>query len=515
MMRPKASLVALFVLSVAAALVLGAFRAAASSAAEAPAAKAPAAVTWKHYVVQSPATSKIERFWVGHAAGLKADGTYPVVYFLGGLLDNENEWKNALNSHLGAYEMIAVCPSVGGATWYMNSPAQPWMNWGDFLTRELVAFVEANYPASRQKGQRGVAGISAGAHGALYHAIKGDLYGSVSVISGALDLRAYAGAVGLEYWIGPRSRETLPLYTERTPLVLLARQAGPLPFDLFLDAGDKDGALPQMEVLKKVLDARKVPYKWNLGQGTHSWTYWKTRVEDHLAWHASEFERNRREQRYTETPPQLPVVLVPATIPSVDLSDAARQRLRAPWAPASGERFVRVQGVPIEGAPLDRNDEARHEVRLTAPLSAARGYTPRFASYRLELVVSTPLERAGTVGLRARFTNGRNQTIASLATPLPIPAGEANRKVPIRARLVLEIKEPDSLRGGIVLGLQFSDVGGKPPGDAVLGRAAPGTIAIEYWPLAPQGGLELAISVEGKGDLPLAAVYEARLTEEP
>ena len=79
----------------------------------------PGEVLWKHTIVRSPASGKIERFWVGHAAGLKPDGTYPAVYFLDGLLGDEHEWKNALQPLLGEHELVAVCPSVGGATYPM------------------------------------------------------------------------------------------------------------------------------------------------------------------------------------------------------------------------------------------------------------------------------------------------------------------------------------------------------------------------------------------------------------
>ena len=45
---------------------------------------------WKFYIVQSPSTGKIERFWVGHPAALKAGDKYPVIYFLPGLLDGDD-----------------------------------------------------------------------------------------------------------------------------------------------------------------------------------------------------------------------------------------------------------------------------------------------------------------------------------------------------------------------------------------------------------------------------------------
>ena len=118
----------------------------------------PGGVVWKFYYAESPSSGKIERFWVGHSAALKPDGQYPVIYFLPGLIDGDDTWKNALDPHLAKYNVIAVCPAVGGATWLMNSPTQPWMKWGDFLTEDLRGFVESHYPAATEKGQRGIVG---------------------------------------------------------------------------------------------------------------------------------------------------------------------------------------------------------------------------------------------------------------------------------------------------------------------------------------------------------------------
>ena len=82
------------------------------------------------------------------------------------------------------------------------------MKWGDYLMQDLRAFVESHYPASPEKGQRGICGISAGGHAAFYQALTHpDLYGAVSVLSGAMELRGYAGAVGLDYWIGPKTAD--------------------------------------------------------------------------------------------------------------------------------------------------------------------------------------------------------------------------------------------------------------------------------------------------------------------
>jgi len=474
-------------------------------------------VAWKHHVVHSPATGKIERFWVGHPKDLKPDGTYPVIYFLPGLLGNETDWKRDLDPHLGKYPVIAVCPSVGGATWFMNSPAQPWMKWGDFLTQELRAFVETNYPASREKGQRGIAGISSGAHGALYHALKKpDLYGSISLLSGALNLAGYAGAVGLDYWVGPRTSAILPIYTDRSALLLAKGHRGPWTFDLYLDVGDKDGAKPQMDALRRILDSRRVPFRWHVGAGAHNGTYWHARAGDHLAWHASLFAGNRREGRYTQeapTPNALPLKLLDK-LPDVTLSDDAVARLRAPWSEPHTGKTIRVEGVSNEALPLAKEGKEHKTVTLDAALTA-RDHEPRLYVYRLTLTASMPMPRAGEITMNCRIRNGRGMSVCTLPpTALPIPAGEPNRRAGLRARLALELKGPDPLRGGIVAGLQVFGADGRPLGDPAIGKAKPGSTSIELWPIAPAARVQWTLSLRGDKALPLAAVHQARLETE-
>ncbi|HET6441594.1 MAG TPA: alpha/beta hydrolase-fold protein [Phycisphaerae bacterium] len=473
---------------------------------------------WKRFYVRSAATGKVERFWVGRPPGLKDDGRYGVVYFLPGLLDTEDHWKRAIAPHLARHQVIAVCPSVGGATWFMNSPAHEWMRWGDFLTEELRAFVESNYPASRAKGERGIVGISAGGQGALYHALcRPDLFGSVSVLSGALYLEGYAGTVGLDWWIGPRTPQALPLYTERSALRLVGAWGKPLPFALSLDTADKDGARSQMEALKRILDAKGFAYEWHLGQGAHNWKYWGERTEAHLAWHADRFAEHRRDNRYMEAaaaPASAPLEVLKGP-PDVALSKEALRRLRAPWDGPTDSSALAVSGLSAGGASLEAKDEQHRQLALTAALTA-RGHEPALYVYRLTFLASTPLTDAGAVTLAGRLRNGAKLHLLTIPkAALPLPGGESKRRVELRARLAVELKEPDPLRGGILAALQVFDADGKPVGDPLVGKARPGTAAIEYWPIAPQAFAEWTLSLSGPGVIGLVAIEDVRLQAEP
>ena len=477
-------------------------------------------IVWKQHLVRSPASGKIERFWVGHSNALDPKGSYPAIYFLPGLLDGDDNWKKALQPHLARHEIVAVCTSVGGATWFMNSTEHPWMRWGDFLTRELPAFIEATYPVSSQKGQRGVAGISAGGHAALYHALTHpNLYGSVTVLSGAVDLRGYLGAPGLDVWLGGRTPDARQRYADRSCAVLAAKQTAPLPFALALEVGDKDGTLRQMDPLHRLLTAKGIAHQWTVSPGGHSWTLWSRRAGDVLTWHASQFALNRRKALYPEEPPTTePALEVLAKPPAVDLSDEARTRLRAPWAEAGGDKAVKTSGIPAEGAPL-RKDAKKGDPFAETSFSAAvpvTGFAPGLFVYRLTLTLAAPLPKAGAVTLRGRFRNARKQDVIGMpAAALPVPAGAPQRQVTLRARVAVEIKAPGLMRGGILMAVQPFDADGQPAGDPVVGQACPGTIYVERWPLGPRAGTLWTVSLTGDDALPLAAVHEARLCAEP
>lgn len=106
---------------------------------------------------------------------------FPVVYLLHGFTSDPVEWLDGTYQGLnlstaldqqagaGATQYIVVMPltnnAVGGA-FYVNSAA--FGNWDDFVTKELVAFVDARYRTLPSRASRVLAGQSMGGFGALY-----------------------------------------------------------------------------------------------------------------------------------------------------------------------------------------------------------------------------------------------------------------------------------------------------------------------------------------------------------
>jgi len=52
-------------------------------------------------------------------------------------------------------------------------------------------------------------------------------------------------------------------------------------------------------------------------------------------------------------------------------------------------------------------------------------------------------------------------------------------------------------------------------GEPVVGKARPGTVNVERWPVAPQANTLWTVTLDGPDALPLAAVHEARIEAEP
>lgn len=108
----------------------------------------------------------------------ESDRRYPVLYLLHGIFDNYDTWLEhfavpELLDRLikaGAIpELLVVMPNGGnkyGGGFYRNSPVSG--DWGDYITRDLVGFVDAQFRTRANEGGRAIVGHSMGGYGALH-----------------------------------------------------------------------------------------------------------------------------------------------------------------------------------------------------------------------------------------------------------------------------------------------------------------------------------------------------------
>lgn len=126
-------------------------------------------------------------------AGYRASSArrYPVIYFLpnpfqaGYRYDFDHHGARQLFDQAIAARVIDkfILVTVDfdtplGASWYVNSPATG--NWEDFMTKEVVPYIDANFRTVADRNSRGVAGVFIGGYGAIRFGMRHPaMFGSV------------------------------------------------------------------------------------------------------------------------------------------------------------------------------------------------------------------------------------------------------------------------------------------------------------------------------------------------
>jgi pimeloyl-ACP methyl ester carboxylesterase len=123
---------------------------------------------------------------------LASERRYPSLYLLHGIVGTSADWTRpgyqgmtiqSLMDSLtagGLPEMIVVVPTAMnsfGGSYYSNSPVTG--NWEDFLSRELVAWVDSAYRTIPAAASRGITGHSMGGFGAILMSMRHpDVFGA-------------------------------------------------------------------------------------------------------------------------------------------------------------------------------------------------------------------------------------------------------------------------------------------------------------------------------------------------
>ena len=265
---------------------------------------------------------------------------YPALYLLHGFTSNYTAW-----ARLGAprfarqYDLIVVMPDVGNS-WYVNwakSEGDQKNDWEDFIVKDLIGHVDANFRTIARREGRAINGLSMGGYGALMLGLRHpDLFCSIGSHSGAV---GYARAIGQRLKSGeePGKSPRRPPSTEPNPAIGIegfSSQAerspkGTMfttpeecdahdPFQLvasvprdklphiYVDCGTDDRLLRSNQDFVKVLMENKVPFTYAESAGGHAPPYWAREVGHSMAvqYHMirRHLERAEKEQEREKAP---------------------------------------------------------------------------------------------------------------------------------------------------------------------------------------------------------------------
>jgi putative tributyrin esterase len=205
---------------------------------------------------------------------------YPVLYLLNGFTGSYQSWERGSNITEVAEDYDLIIVGVEGAnSWYADSVTEPNEQWETYFIRDVIPDVTTRFRVNRGEYASAVAGISAGAFGAINIALKYPyLFAFAASLSGPMDamndkeLNDYK-EFGVEKIFGPMGSKT----REQNDPFKHAEKADPVTanatFFYFL-CGTEEECVPSTRRFVDVLRKKKIAYEYREMPGGHEWTLW-------------------------------------------------------------------------------------------------------------------------------------------------------------------------------------------------------------------------------------------------
>jgi S-formylglutathione hydrolase len=240
------------------------------------------------------------------------EGPFPVLIWLSGLTCTEDNFTTKAGAHASAakHGVIIVAPDTSprgegvaddpaydlgqGAGFYVDATQAPWsphFRMETYVTDELIALIDAEFPTTRN---RSISGHSMGGHGALTLALRHpQLFRSVSAFAPiASPTRCPWGEKAFTAYLGDDRAE----WAKHDAARLIEAGAARGHFDdILIDQGDADTFLvdqlkPELLVAAGEAARQTVTVRMQPGYD-HSYFFMASFIADHVAFHAERLKR--------------------------------------------------------------------------------------------------------------------------------------------------------------------------------------------------------------------------------
>ena len=242
--------------------------------------------------VPSPAVGHNVRVAIYLPPGFSRSGAaYPVLYLLHGLPGSGAQMltnlqllsqADALIDKHQIKPMIVVAPSDGPTassdSEWINTAGPKGARWGTFVDRDLVQWVDRNYPACLSRSGRSIGGVSMGGYGAINDALDrlGE-FGAVTLWSAYFiaDAPQVAGVTGSTSWIADS-----PLLSLDKRLTTL--HADPLRISFYDSRSDE--FFSENVGFARLLDKDHLVHRFRVANGPHAFALWRANLSEELSW---------------------------------------------------------------------------------------------------------------------------------------------------------------------------------------------------------------------------------------
>lgn len=219
-------------------------------------------------------------------------GNYPVIYLLHGYGGNAKSWielKPELSRIADRDGIIFVCPD-GKNSWYWDSPKNPQYRYETFVSKELIDYIDKNYPTVADRKARAIAGLSMGGHGAMWISFRHkDMFGAAGSTSGGVDIRPFPNNWEMSMQLGKEAdnREVWENHTVINQIDHLKN--GDLA--IIVDCGYKDFFFEVNNKFHEKLLEYKIDHDFIVRPGAHTGEYWKNSIDYQILFFKNFFNR--------------------------------------------------------------------------------------------------------------------------------------------------------------------------------------------------------------------------------
>jgi S-formylglutathione hydrolase FrmB len=219
---------------------------------------------------------------------------YPVVYLLNGYDGNYAQWTKTapqLAKTADDLKMIFVYPDGGKSSWYFDSPIDSSIRYESYIIKELVPYVDANFPTKANPKSRAITGLSMGGHGAMYLAIRhSDVFGAAGSTSGGFDFRPFPKSWDIKKALGEyeENKERWYDYTVMRQVELLTNKQ----LAIIFDCGVDDTFINVNRALHEKLLQLKIDHDYIERSGGHNHDYWRSSIDFQMLFFHQFFQKN-------------------------------------------------------------------------------------------------------------------------------------------------------------------------------------------------------------------------------
>lgn len=214
------------------------------------------------------------------------------IYLLHGYSGDAKTWigiKPNLPEIADRHNLLFVCPD-GKNSWYWDSPKDPAFRYETFVSKELVDYIDTNYPTLKKKEGRAITGLSMGGHGGLWLGIRHqDVFGAAGSTSGGVDIRPFPKNWEMSKQLG-NMENNKDLWNSHTVITQLEKLRNS-DLALIFDCGYDDFFFEVNNTLHKRLLELKIEHDYLVRPGGHNNDYWRNSMDYQILFFVKYFNR--------------------------------------------------------------------------------------------------------------------------------------------------------------------------------------------------------------------------------